>query len=101
MKSNSNLVNGKFSNLGFYPLAFSTGCITKFDLKTYSPGFVLRFPGSKDFKLDKDMEKSSKLFNVYQESKEWGKILGVNNAGRFNQVINDLIAQKGTKKLNQ
>jgi uridine kinase len=81
--------NGRFSDLAIYPLAYSTGYISKFELKTYSPGFVLQFPEQESFQIRSETGKNTKLFKVYQESKSWGKILGVNNVGRLNEIINN------------
>lgn len=81
--------NGPFCDLAVYPLAYSTGAVSKFALHTYSPGFVMQFPDQERFQLKTDTGKNTKLFNIYQESKSWGQILGVNNVGRLNEIINN------------
>ncbi len=78
---------GPFANLEIYPLAYSTGAVSRFELKTYSPGFVMLFPEPEDFTVNSHIGKTRKLFQIYQESKEWGTILGVSDVGRLNQVI--------------
>jgi uridine kinase len=80
--------NGRFANIEIYPLAYSTGAISRFELKTYSPGFVILFPEAEDFSINSNIGKTRKLFQIYQESKNWGKILGVSDVGRLNQIIN-------------
>lgn len=79
------------------PLAPSTGKIKSFELMMYPPGFILRFP---DFpKLDRisPLKHQTKLFENYIETKNWYKILGVENVGDLNEkvaakrVISDLI----------
>jgi len=82
--------NGGFANIEIYPLAYSTGAISLFELKTYSPGFVILFPEAGDFSINSNIGKTRKLFQIYQESKNWGKILGVSDVGRLNQIINRL-----------
>jgi len=78
---------GRFANIEIYPLAYSTGAVSRFELKTYSPGFVILFPEQEDFKVTSHIGKTRKLFQIYQESKNWGKILGVSDVGRLDQVI--------------
>ncbi len=80
--------NGPFANFELYPVAYSTGVISRFELKTFHPGFVMLFPEPHDLSLIPPIGKTHKLFEVYQESKNWSKILGVNDIGRLNQVIN-------------
>ena len=79
--------NGRFANLEIYPLAYSTGAVSRFELKTYSPGFVILFPEQEDFKVNSHIGKTRKLFQIYQESKNWGTILGVSDVGRLDQII--------------
>jgi uridine kinase len=78
---------GSFANLEIYPLAYSTGAVSRFELKSYSPGFVMLFPEPEDFTVNSHIGKARKLFQIYQESKEWGTILGVSDVGRLDQVI--------------
>jgi uridine kinase len=78
---------GNFANLEIYPLAFSTGAVSRFELKSYSPGFVILFPEPEDFAVNSNIGKTRKLFQIYQESKNWGKILGVSDVGRLDQII--------------
>jgi uridine kinase len=79
--------NGRFANIEIYPLAYSTAAVSHFELKTYSPGFVILFPEQADFKVTSHIGKTRKLFQIYQESKNWGKILGVSDVGRLDQII--------------
>ena len=87
--------NGRFANFELYPLAYSTGVIAHFELKSYYPGFVMLFPEQKDFTSIPPVGNTRKLFEIYQESKTWGKILGVNDIGRLNEVI----ARNGASEL--
>jgi uridine kinase len=79
--------SGRFANIEIYPLAYSTGAVSRFELKTYSPGFVILFPEQEDFTVNSHIGKTRKLFQIYQESKNWGKILGVSDVGRLDQII--------------
>jgi uridine kinase len=79
--------NGRFANIEIYPLAYSSGAVSRFELKTYSPGFVILFPEQENFTVNSHIGKTRKLFQIYQESKNWGKILGVSDVGRLDQII--------------
>ncbi len=80
---------GQFADIHTGPLAPSTGDVSLFELRSYSPGFILQFPDQKDFRMRRSLGKHSKLFNIYKESRTWGEILGVNNVGRLNQIIRE------------
>ncbi|HSQ36138.1 MAG TPA: nucleoside kinase, partial [Candidatus Binatia bacterium] len=79
--------SGPFANIEIYPLAYSTGAVSRFELRSYSPGFVILFPEQDDFIVNSHIGKTRKLFQIYQESKNWGKILGVSDVGRLDQII--------------
>ena len=76
---------GKFTDIGHGPLLPSTGYTKTFRLKTYHNGFILMFPDQKDMKLNSKIRSHKKLFKVYHEAKKLGKMIAVNNVGRFNQ----------------
>lgn len=77
----------KYYDIDLGPMVPTTGFINCFDLKQYSHGFVLLFPKQSDPTQISEIRDQSKIFQVYRESKEWGKILEVNNAGRLNHII--------------
>jgi len=79
--------NGRFATFELYPLVPSTGFISHFELKTYGPGLVLLFPDTHTFDVNTQIGKNAKLFDIYRESNRWGRILGVNDAGRLNQIV--------------
>jgi uridine kinase len=69
----------------------STGYLKSFDLKFYSPGFILRFPSiDKPQELPEYMEQE-KMFQVYKEYEGWAKILGLETVA----LLNDLISSGG------
>ncbi|MBI3039863.1 nucleoside kinase [bacterium] len=77
----------KYYDLDLGPMVPSTGFIDVFELKQYNNGFVLLFPKPRDSRVVSEIKSQSKIFQVYRESKEWGKILEVNNVGRLNHII--------------
>jgi uridine kinase len=78
---------GRFANLELYPLAYSTGAVPSFELKSYSPGFVILFPEPESFEINSHIGKTRKLFQIYKESKNWGMILGVSDVGRLDEIV--------------
>lgn len=79
----------KYIDLDFGPMVPSANYLKVFDLKQYSQGFVLLFPEHEDPSKPSDIRRQPTIFEAYRESKNWGKILGVNNVGRLNEIIKD------------
>ncbi len=62
----------------------STGYISNFGLVKYFNGLLLQIPKRKNFqKLRKNIE-HKKLFEIYQEHKNWADILNVSTVGNLN-----------------
>lgn len=67
------------------PLVPSTGYLKHFELTAYEPGFLLRYPNVRAPYEIQPFAPSPLLFSVYQEYKEWGRILNVSSAGKLNE----------------
>ena len=76
-----------FSDLAHGPLAASTGALSSFKLISHPPGFVLQIPEQDNPKQLRPFKPQPQLFQIFQEHKEWGRILGVSNVGRLNEII--------------
>ncbi|MBM4143590.1 MAG: nucleoside kinase [Lentisphaerae bacterium] len=76
-----------FTDLAHGPLAPRTGVLRHFRLVRYAPGFVLHLPERSDPTRVPPFEDQPHLLQIFQEHKEWGRILGVNTAGRLNEAI--------------
>jgi len=76
-----------FSDLSHGPLAATTGVLGAFQLILYPPGFVLQIPDQMNPKTVPAFEPQPQLFQIFQEHKEWGRVLGVNTVGRLNEII--------------
>ncbi len=61
--------------------------LKNFDLVFYSTGLILRFPDKQSCDAVPRFQEESRLFTVFQEHKRWASILGVNNIGELNEVI--------------
>ncbi|ADQ40085.1 AAA ATPase [Caldicellulosiruptor acetigenus I77R1B] len=78
---------GDYVDYFYGHLVPSTGYLKIFDLIQYHDGMVLLYPDKSDpFKLQEFIE-NKKLFAVYHEYKNWGRILGVSSVGELNEVI--------------
>ncbi|MHC1702660.1 MAG: nucleoside kinase [Tenuifilaceae bacterium] len=71
----------------FGGLVPSTGYLKVFDLVKYFQGMLLRIP--KRFKPDEveDIEIQNKMFEIFQEYKDWVGILGVGSVGAINEQV--------------
>ncbi len=75
-----------FCNLAHGPLAPSTGYLKYFELIPYPPGFVLQLPEQTAPTRIPPFEDQPHLFQIFQEHKNWGRILGVTTVGKLNQI---------------
>ena len=79
----------KLDNIVNYFYGFlvpSTGHLTRFDLVKYYNGMLLVLPSQKNQEQFKKVVEKNKLFEIFQEFKEWVEIIGVPNVGRLNEV---------------
>jgi uridine kinase len=75
------------------PLVPRTGFLSSFELMPYQEGFLLRFPGIGKGKTIDPFEDEPKIFQVYNEYKKWGRIVGVRVVGE----LNALVAKRGVR----
>lgn len=76
-----------FVDLAHGPLTPSSGCLSRFRLIPYPPGFVLHLPDRARPADLPPFEDQPHLFRIFQEHKEWGRILGVGTAGKLNEIV--------------
>lgn len=79
---------GDMADHFFGSLVPSTGYLDVFDLVKYYDGMLLRVP--KRFKPDEveDVVIQNKMFDIFQEYKNWVEILGVGSVGAINHEVN-------------
>jgi uridine kinase len=75
-----------FCDLAHGPLVPGTGLLEHFGLIPYPPGFVLQIPEHNAPSILPPFEDQPHLFQIFQEHKNWGRILGVTTAGKLNQI---------------
>lgn len=76
-------------NLGNYfygNLLPSTGYISNFDLNNYFDGLLLKVPRPDNFSELQEAPKQKKLFDIYQEHKNWARILNVATVSNLNEL---------------
>jgi uridine kinase len=68
-------------------LAPSTAYVSRFEMRYYPPGFILRFPLDTDpFKIPPFVEQK-KMAEIFREYAQWGRIMGISNVGLMNQIV--------------
>ncbi len=75
-----------YTDLAHGPLVPATGVLGTFALVHRPPGFVLQAPERQTPLQVPPFEDQPHLFQIYQEHKQWGRILGVNTIGRLNEL---------------
>lgn len=70
-------------------LAPSTGYLNVFDLIKHHEGMLLCFPSQENPNLLEEQKKEEKIFEIFSEHKKWAKILGVENVGNLNELIDN------------
>lgn len=63
----------------------STGVLKVFDLNKYYHGMLLMFPKHNNPAEVEEIILQDKMFEIFQENKEWGEILGCSNIGSLNE----------------
>jgi uridine kinase len=66
-----------------------TGYLEKFALQYYAPGLILMFPEKTNPDVIPKFKEQKKLFTVFKEYKNWGRILGVANVGQLNTIVKE------------
>lgn len=79
-----------FLDLAYEPLLPNTRLADRYELIPYGKnGMLLRYPRQKDFRVLGRFSDNPVLFQVYQEYKQWGKIVHVNCLGQLNRLCDE------------
>ncbi len=79
----------EFSDLSHGVLAPHTGMIAPFKCIPHECGLIIQFASQENAPEIAEFQHQPNLFNIFQEYKKWGRILGVRTAGDLNEVIAD------------
>lgn len=75
-----------FMDLSYGPLAPSTGILTAWKIEQFQGGFLLVFPTVDDYRTVDPGTRSTTLFEIYREYKQWGRVLGISSVGQLNHL---------------
>ena len=78
---------GEFLDLAHAPLVPNTSMLNVFDIISYPPGFLLRYPPWNQPNQLAPFQENPVLFSIYREYKDWGKILNVRCVGHLNDLV--------------
>jgi uridine kinase len=70
-------------------MAPDTGYIKMFDLVYYPPGLILQYPEKTNPRVIPEFREQKKLFTIFNEFKKWNRILGIENVGALNDIVNE------------
>jgi uridine kinase len=76
---------GEQANYFYGHMVPSTGYLQVFDLVSYYDGLLLRIPNPQKFSEVQSYGKNDKLFEIFQEHKDWAEILNVPNVANLNE----------------
>ena len=76
---------GDQANYFYGHMVPSTGYLKVFDLVSYYDGLLLRIPNPQKFHEVQAYSKNDKLFEIFQEHKDWAEILNVPNVANLNE----------------
>jgi len=71
------------------PPAPETGLIKVFDIRPYQKGFVLRCPTEGNDRRLRRFSDQERLYEIFQETEEWGRILEISTVADVNRLIVD------------
>jgi uridine kinase len=78
---------GKHLNYFHGHMLPSTGYITNYNLERFNGGMFLRLPSEQEHGQLRDFIQQDKLFEIFQQHKDWASILNMANAGSLNQLV--------------
>ncbi|MFW5694599.1 MAG: nucleoside kinase [Alkalispirochaeta sp.] len=77
---------GEFMDLSHGPLAPRTGLLSTWRIERYGDGFLLVFATKEDPYQVNPGSRSTTLFQIYTEYKQWGRVLGISSVGELNRL---------------
>lgn len=78
-----------YYNYLYGDLATNTGKITKFNLKKYDRGFLIRYPNSENPNVIPEYKETKKLLWALNEYEDIHQILGVDTIYKLNKIVDD------------
>lgn len=68
-------------------MPINTGCISKYELKKYDNGFLVRYPSRKTPGIVPELKNINKLYHTLKENDETHKLLGISTLYKLNNIV--------------
>lgn len=69
------------------PPVYRTGLIVTFDIIPFAKGFILRYPVEDYSNILPEFIIQDRLYEIFTEFEEWGRILGITDVGHINRLV--------------
>ncbi len=84
-----------YYHIAYEPIASNTRILGAWELRKYGDyGMLLRYPVRDNIKGINEFKDNERMFEVFDEYREWGKILGVSYVGEMNRRCADNSAEQ-------
>ena len=80
---------GKHANYFYGHLLPSTGYLKHYGIRAHYDGILIQVPKQSNFSKLRKVFPQDKLFDIFQEHKDWAEILNVSNIGSLNKFTED------------
>ena len=84
----------EYCQIAYEPIVDNTSVLGVWDLRPYGNGMLLRYPVKESIHSVVQFKDNQKLFEVFNEYRAWGKILGVSYVGEMNRMCSDNTAEQ-------
>ena len=84
----------EYYQIAYEPIVDNTSVLGVWDLRPYENGMLLRYPVKESIHSVVQFKDNQKLFEVFNEYRAWGKILGVSYVGEMNRMCSDNAAEQ-------
>ena len=84
----------EYYQIAYEPIVDNTSVLGVWDLRPYENGMLLRYPVKESIHNIIQFKDNQKLFEVFNEYRAWGKILGVSYVGEMNRMCSNNTAEQ-------
>ena len=84
----------EYCQIAYEPIVDNTSVLGVWDLRPYENGMLLRYPVKESIHSVVQFKDNQKLFEVFNEYRAWGKILGVSYVGEMNRMCSNNTAEQ-------
>ena len=84
----------EYYQIAYEPIVDNTSVLGVWNLRPYENGMLLRYPVKESIHNVVQFKDNQKLFEVFNEYRAWGKILGVSYVGEMNRMCSNNTAEQ-------